>query len=107
MKEFAPSGSKFFHLREVTILNGGGAQLKIFTANFSSLALTREFEYIDWLRSLKQFFINVSYHILAASLTLMALYTCGQSYSDGSVQQSHQSKTGYKYMIWHIDEQLF
>ena len=26
------------------------------------------------------------------------LYTCSQSYSDGSVK-SHQSKTGYKYMI--------
>ena len=30
---------------------------------------------IDWLQSLKQFFINVSYHILVASLTLMALKT--------------------------------
>ena len=29
---------------------------------------------IDWLLSLKQFFINVSYHILVASLTLMALF---------------------------------
>ena len=29
--------------------------------------------YVDWLNSLKQFFINVSYHILVASLTLMAL----------------------------------
>ena len=27
---------------------------------------------VDWLQSLKQFFINVSYHILVASLTLMA-----------------------------------
>ena len=26
---------------------------------------------VDWLQSLKQFFINVSYHILVASLTLM------------------------------------
>ena len=26
---------------------------------------------IDWLQSLKQFFINVSYHIFVASLTLM------------------------------------
>ena len=35
-------------------------------------------------------------------------YTRGQSYSDGSVsKQSHQSKTGYKYMIWQIDEKLF
>ena len=29
---------------------------------------------IDWLQSLKQFFINVSYHILVAGLTLMALF---------------------------------
>ena len=29
---------------------------------------------VDWLQSLKQFFINVSYHILVASLTLMALF---------------------------------
>ena len=29
--------------------------------------------FLDWLQSLKQFFINVSYHILVASLTLMAL----------------------------------
>ena len=30
--------------------------------------------YLDWLQSLKQFFINVSYHMLVASLTLMALF---------------------------------
>ena len=29
---------------------------------------------LDWLQSIKQFFINVSYHILVASLTLMALF---------------------------------
>ena len=28
---------------------------------------------LDWLQSLKQFFINVSYHILVASLTLMTV----------------------------------
>ena len=28
---------------------------------------------VDWLQSLKHFFINVSYHILVASLILMAL----------------------------------
>ena len=28
---------------------------------------------VDWLKSLKQFFISVPYHILVASLTLMAL----------------------------------
>ena len=30
---------------------------------------------LDWFQSLKQFFINVSYHILVASLTLMALFS--------------------------------
>ena len=29
---------------------------------------------LDWLQSLKQFFNNVSYHILVTSLTLMALF---------------------------------
>ena len=29
---------------------------------------------LDWLQSLKQFFVNVSYHILVASLTLTALF---------------------------------
>ena len=29
---------------------------------------------LDWLQTLKQLFINVSYHILVASLTLMALF---------------------------------
>ena len=29
---------------------------------------------IDWLQTLKQVFINVSYIILVASLTLMALF---------------------------------
>ena len=52
---------------------------------------------LDWLQSLKQCFINVSYHILVASLTLMALF----------LKQSHQSKTSYKYTICHIDETLF
>ena len=33
---------------------------------------------VDWLQSLKQFFINVSYHILVASLTLMALLNLKQ-----------------------------
>ena len=30
---------------------------------------------LDWLQSFKQVFINVSYHILVASLTLMALFS--------------------------------
>ena len=44
------------------------------------LSITRAFaaldidEGLDWLQSLKQFFINVSYHIPVASLTLMALF---------------------------------
>ena len=29
---------------------------------------------LDWLQSLKLFFINMPYHILVASLTLMALF---------------------------------
>ena len=29
---------------------------------------------LDWLQSLKHFFINVPYHLLEASLTLMALF---------------------------------
>ena len=33
-----------------------------------------QYPQIDWLQSLKHFFINVSYHILVASLTLMALF---------------------------------
>ena len=37
--------------------------------------LVHALSHIDWLKSLKQFFINVSYHILVASLTLMALKT--------------------------------
>ena len=36
---------------------------------------------VDWPQSLKQFFIDVSYNILVASLTLMALF----------LKQSHQS----------------
>ena len=31
--------------------------------------------HVDWLQSLKQFFINVPYHLIEASLTLMALIT--------------------------------
>ena len=38
------------------------------------LLLTLVWGMLDWLQSLKQFFINVSYHILVASLTLMALF---------------------------------
>ena len=41
---------------------------RVLTANY------RVDAQVDWLQSLKQFFINVSYHILVASLTLMALF---------------------------------
>ena len=37
--------------------------------------LTFQSHLLDWLQSLKQFFINVSYHILVAILTLMALFS--------------------------------
>ena len=53
-------------------------------------------QFLDWLQYLKQFFINVSYHILVASLTLMALF------------KTEPSEINWpKYMIWHIDEILF
>ena len=46
--------------------------------NFPQCLVTMAFQTdvlnVDWLQSLKQFFINVSYHILVASLTLMALF---------------------------------
>ena len=45
--------------------------------------------YIDWLQSIKLFYINVPYHILVA------------------LKQSHQSKASCKYIIWHIYEKLF
>ena len=60
-KEFAPNGSKFFPFRAVPF---DMEKLNISTLDGFPL---------DWLQSLKQFFINVSYHILVASLTLMAL----------------------------------
>ena len=48
------------------------------TASFHQLLsaefLKRAAIQLDWLQSLKRFFINVSYHILVASLTLMALF---------------------------------
>ena len=60
---------------------------------------------VDWLQSLKQFFINVSYHILVSSLTLMALFL---SFSVLSLKQSQsKNKFSYKYMVLHIVEKLF
>ena len=53
---------------------------------------------LDWFQSLKQIFIIVSYHIIIASLTLMALflsfisYTCSLSNSDGSVLKTEPSE---------------
>ena len=41
--------------------------------------------YLDWLQSLKQFFITVPYHILVASLTLMTLiYSSKQLFTNVS-----------------------
>ena len=62
-----------------------------------SIPASHSLSSVDWLQSLKQFFINVSYHILVASLTLMALF----------LKQNHKSKTSYKYMVLYIDEKLF
>ena len=47
-------------------------KVKNFAHNFRS-AKNQVHQRLDWLTSLKQFFINVSYHILVASLALMAL----------------------------------
>ena len=44
----------------------------IFANKYCASALCRG---LDWLQSIKQFFINVSYNILVASLTPMALKT--------------------------------
>ena len=51
---------------------------------------------LDRFQSLKPFFINVSYHILVASLTLMALF----------LNRAIRVRLATS-MIWHIDEQLF
>ena len=45
----------------------------LYSENFKILASLCRWT-VDWLQSFKQFFINVSYHILVASLTLMALF---------------------------------
>ena len=42
---------------------------------FHALTLAGSFgDVLDWLQFLKHFFINVSYHILVASLTLIAFF---------------------------------
>ena len=43
-------------------------------ANVYILKFPEICQILDWLQSLKQFFINASFHILVASLTLMALF---------------------------------
>ena len=54
---------------------GGGTIAYIFATKFYRLScILEKRSNVDWLQSLKQFFINVSYHILVASLTLMALF---------------------------------
>ena len=50
---------------------------------------------LDWLQSLKQFFINVSFYLFVDFL-INKLYLV--SNSDGSVLRPHQSKTSYKYI---------
>ena len=48
--------------------------LKHFVENSKlNVMICRIVQLLDWLQSLKQFFINVSYHVLVARLTLMAL----------------------------------
>ena len=47
---------------------------------------------VDWLQSLKQFFINVSYHILVASLTLME----GAQWFSGRVLDSRPRGRGFE-----------
>ena len=47
---------------------------------------------VDWLQSLKQFFINVSYHILVASLTLME----GAQWLSGRVLDSRRRGRGFE-----------
>ena len=43
-----------------------------FTLDFQQKAYNNLQANLDWLQSLKQFYINVSYHIIVATLTLMA-----------------------------------
>ena len=52
---------------------------------------------LDWLQSLKQFFINVSYYILVASLHLMALIFisgCGSA-----ISSAKEGKSGFIYKL--------
>ena len=51
-------------------------------------------ENLDWLQFMKQFFINVSYHILVASLTLVALFFSHEFFNTViSALSSHSEKT--------------
>ena len=61
-KCIAIANKGFFHHKKL--------MLWVLIGNVSKSTTTN----VDWLQSLKQFFINVSYHILVASLTLMALF---------------------------------
>ena len=56
----------------VAVNNSYGAPM--WSKIFVSCNLCAHICRIDWLQSLKQIFINVSFHILVASLTLMALF---------------------------------
>ena len=43
---------------------------------------------------------------MSHEINLIALNITFQN-ENAFLKQSHQSKIGYKYMIWHIDEKLF
>ena len=74
------SGSAYFHAMFATEMSEhhkdevmiGGVTPSIFKALLDFI-YSGIFS-VDWLQSLKQFFINVSYHLLVARLTLMALF---------------------------------
>ena len=69
-------GNQFFVFLRVAVLNrlyciGCMQSLKYFLASICSSAdwlVWSSIISVDWLQSLKQFFINVSYHLLVASL---------------------------------------
>ena len=62
-------GQACFSMDQTNLCNLGRGSLKDHLFQIGSVVYL-----IDWLQSLKQFFINVSFHILIGSLTLMALF---------------------------------
>ena len=75
-------------LMKIVLRTGASLQIIMFTKHLAHLeysmyhilvhAIPMFLEHVicqlDWLQSLKQFFMNVSYHIIAVILTLMALF---------------------------------